>query len=147
MKRQFGDLRVPGSRTIMAGIGASPWGWLIMLVILFIVGFLVWGFLHTYHLVTAFVFFIFGLILAWFSLNLIPKYDRGEHVFKLVLIPVILGIVGYFFEFLNIWRVPYSVEFSLFGLIAEPVTITLDSILLMIIAVLILVQIMLSLRE
>jgi hypothetical protein len=147
MKRQFGDLRVPGSRTIMAGISASPWGWLIMLVILFIVGFLVWGFLNTYHLVTAFVFFIGGLILAWFSLNLIPKYDRGEHAFKLVLIPVILGIVGYFLEFLNIWRVPYSVEFSLFGLIAEPVTITLDSILLMVIAVLILVQIVLSLKE
>ena len=147
MKRQFGDLRVPGSRTIMAGISRSPWGWLIMLVILFIVGLLVWGILHIYHLMTAFVFFIGGLILAWFGTNLIPEDERGEHAFKLMLIPIVLGVVGYFLEYLNIWRAPLSVEFSLFGLIAEPVTITLDSILLMVIAVLILVQIVLSLRE
>jgi hypothetical protein len=147
MKRPFGDLRVPGSRTIMAGISRSPWGWLIMLVILFIVGLLVWGILHIYHLMTAFVFFIGGLILAWFGSNLIPEDERGEHAFKLILIPIVLGVVGYFLEYLNIWRVPYSIEFSLFGFIAEPVTITLDSILLMIIAVLILVQIMLSLRK
>jgi hypothetical protein len=63
------------------------------------------------------------------------------------LIPIVLGVVGYFLEYLNIWRAPLSVEFSLFGLIAEPITITLDSILLMVIAVLILVQIVLSLRE
>ena len=147
MKRQFGDLRVPGSRTIMAGISRSPWGWLIMLVILFIVGLLVWGILHIYHLMTAFVFFIGGLILAWLGSNLIPEDERGEHAFKLMLIPIVLGVVGYFLEYLNIWRAPLSVEFSLFGLIAEPVTITLDSILLMVIAVLILVQIVLSLRE
>jgi hypothetical protein len=147
VKRQFGDIRVPGSRTIMAGISRSPWGWLIMLVILFIVGLLVWGILHIYHLMTAFVFFIGGLILAWFGTNLIPEDERGEHAFKLILIPIVLGVVGYFLEYLNIWRAPLSVEFSLFGLIAEPVTITLDSILLMIIAVLILVQIMLSLRK
>jgi len=147
VKRQFGDLRVPGSRTIMAGISRSPWGWLIMLVILFIVGLLVWGILHIYHLMTAFVFFIGGLILAWFGTNLIPEDERGEHAFKLMLIPIVLGVVGYFLEYLNIWRAPLSVEFSLFGLIAEPVTITLDSILLMVIAVLILVQIVLSLRE
>jgi hypothetical protein len=136
VKRQFGDLRVPGSRIIMAGISRSPWGWLIMLVILFIVGLLVWGILHIYHLMTAFVFFIGGLILAWFGSNLIPEDERGEHAFKLILIPIVLGVVGYFLEYLNIWRAPLSVEFSLFGLIAEPVTITLDSILLMIIAVL-----------
>jgi hypothetical protein len=147
VKRQFGDFRVPGSRTIMAGISRSPWGWLIMLVILFIVGFLVWGFLHIYHLVTAFVFFIGGLILAWFGSNIIPEDERSEHAFKLILIPIVLGIAGYFLEYLNIWRVPYSIEFSLFGLIAEPVTITLDSILLMVIAVLILVQIVLSLKK
>jgi len=147
VKRQFGDLRVPGSRTIMAGISRSPWGWLIMLVILFIVGLLVWGILHIYHLMTAFVFFIGGLILAWLGSNLIPEDERGEHAFKLMLIPIVLGVVGYFLEYLNIWRAPLSVEFSLFGLIAEPVTITLDSILLMVIAVLILVQIVLSLRE
>jgi len=147
MKRQFGDIRVPGSRTIMAGISKSPWGWLIMLVILFIVGFLVWGILHIYHLMTAFVFFIGGLILAWFGSNLIPEDERSEHAFKLILIPIVLGVVGYFLEYLNIWRAPLSVEFSLFGLIAEPVTITLDSILLMVIAVLILVQIVLSLRK
>jgi hypothetical protein len=147
VKRQFGDIRVPGSRTIMAGISRSPWGWLIMLMILFIVGLLVWGILHIYHLMTAFVFFIGGLILAWFGSNLIPEDERGEHAFKLILIPIVLGVVGYFLEYLNIWRAPLSIEFSLFGLIAEPVTITLDSILLMIIAVLILVQIVLSLRK
>jgi hypothetical protein len=147
VKRQFGDLRVPGSRTIMAGISRSPWGWLIMLVILLIVGLLVWGMLNAYHLMTAFVFFIGGLIIVWFGSNMIPADERGEHAFKLMLIPVILGVVGYFLEFLNIWRAPLSVEFSLFGLIAEPITITLDSILLMVIAVLILVQIVLSLRK
>jgi hypothetical protein len=147
MERQFGDIRVPGSRTIMAGISRSPWGWLIMLVILVVFGLIIWGTLRLYHLMTAFIFFIGGLILAWFGSNLIPEDERGEHVFKLMLIPIVLGVVGYFLEYLNIWRAPLSVEFSLFGLIAEPVTITLDSILLMIIAVLILVQIVLSLKK
>jgi hypothetical protein len=147
MERQFGDIRVPGSRTIMAGISRSPWGWLIMLVILLILGVWAWFTLKAYHLMTAFVFFIGGLILAWFGSNLIPEDERGEHAFKLILIPIFLGVVGYFLEYLNIWRAPLSIEFSLFGLIAEPITITLDSILLMIIAVLILVQIVLSLRK
>jgi hypothetical protein len=147
MKRQFGDVRIPGSRTIMAGISSSPWGWLIMLVILVIFGVVIWWTLKSYHLVTAFIFFLGGLILAWFGSNIIPEDERSEHAFKLILIPIVLGIVGYFLEYLNIWRVPYSIEFSLFGLIAEPITITLDSILLMVIAVLILVQIVLSLKK
>jgi hypothetical protein len=150
MKRQFGDVRIPGSRTIMGGISKSPWGWLIMLVILFIVGLLVWGILHVYHLMTAFVFFIGGLILAWFGSNMIPEDERGEQAFKLILIPIILAIVGYILEYLGIWVAPLYItfKFAFFGVtIAEPMTLTLDSILLTIVIVLLAIQTVLTLKK
>jgi hypothetical protein len=150
MKRQFGDVRIPGSRTIMGGISKSPWGWLIMLVILVIFGVVIWWTLKSYHLVTAFIFFIGGLILAWFGSNLIPEDERGEHAFKLILIPIILAVVGYILEYLGIWVAPLYVtfNFALFGItIAEPMTVTLDSILLIIVIVLLVIQTALSLKK
>jgi hypothetical protein len=150
MKRQFGDVRIPGSRTIMGGISKSPWGWLIMLVILLILGIWAWMTLKAYHLMTAFIFFIGGLILAWFGSNLIPEDERGEHAFKLILIPIILAIVGYILEYLGIWVSPLSVtfNFAFFGFtFAEPMTVTLDSILLTIVIALLAIQTVLSLKK
>jgi hypothetical protein len=150
VKRQFGDVRIPGSRTIMGGISKSPWGWLIMLVILVVFGLIIWGTLHLYHLMTAFIFFISGLILAWFGSNLIPEDERGEHAFKLILIPIILGVVGYILEYLGVWVAPLYVtfNFAFFGFtFAEPMTLTLDSILLTIVIALLVIQTVLSLRK
>jgi uncharacterized membrane protein len=99
---------------------------------------------------TAFIFFIGGLILAWFGSNLIPEDERGEHAFKLILIPIILGIVGYLLEYFGIWVAPLYVtfNFAFFGFtFAEPMTLTLDSILLIVVIVLLAIQTVLSLKK
>lgn len=139
---------VPGSRTIMKGVGKSRWGWLIMLILLVVFGLVVWGILHTYHLMTAFVGFIGGLILAWFGSNLIPEDERGEHAFKLMLIPIVLAVLGYFLEFFNIYRVPLSFTLPLKALMfASDVVISLDTLLLLVVVVCVIVQLVITVKK
>lgn len=121
----------------LAGLGAlSPWVILILLIIIAVVGIIGWAFLHIYGLVTAFVGFIAGLVIVWLGLHLIPERDRGESAFKLMLIPITLGVLGYLAEKFNIWTAPLNYRFSLQAFVVNfDTTVSLNTLLLVVIAV------------
>jgi len=125
-----------GIGTAMGLSALGPWGVLILLAIVVIGGLVFWAWLALNGLTTAFAGFVGGLILIWFGSNLLPAEHRNfSSIFKLLLIPVVLGVVGYIVEKLNIWRVPFTVTLPTKSLMfATDMIVTLDTLLLFIIA-------------
>jgi hypothetical protein len=126
----------------------GPWTTIIALIILAILGAIFFGILSQYHLITAFAFFVGGVLLLWL-MQLITK-GHGESFLvahsSYIFVPIGLGILGYALEYTNIYRVPISMTFKTLALFGD-MTITLDTLLLMIIAVCFVVQIILTMKE
>jgi hypothetical protein len=138
-----------GAREGLLGLGAmvglaSPWAVLILLIIIVIAGLVGWAFLHVYGLVTAFVGFVAGMAFLWFLSHIV---DLNEHI-GLTVIPIVLAVLGYISEHLNVWKAPLTVTLNLKAIaFAENVTVTLDTILLFIVLAILVIQLVLSIKE
>jgi len=135
-----------GARQGLTGLGAlvglsNPWAVLILLIIVVIAGLVGWTFLHMYGLVTAFVGFVAGMIFLWFLSNIV---DLNEHI-ALTFIPIVLAVLGYLAEHLNIWSAPLKLTISMKSVMfAENIVVTLDTVLLILILIAIIIQIVIT---
>jgi len=138
-----------GARSGLVGLGgliglSSPWAVLILLIIVVIAGLVGWAFLHMYGLVTAFVGFVVGMIFLWFLSNIV---DLNEHV-ALTFMPIVLAVLGYISEHLNIWKAPLTVTLpSKSILLSEDIAMTLNTLLLLVIAIVLTIQLILTIKK
>jgi len=110
-------------------VGLSPWAILIGLIVIAVIGIILWATLILYGLTTAFVFFCGGMLFLWLLNKMGMETNEKPY---LVLMPIFLGVGGYFIEKFGVYKISMQITFptyAVFGL-PEEVTWGIETILL-----------------